>query len=265
MIRLPLDVLLWRALNIALVAFLLLPIVMVVLFAFNPANYIVFPPTGFTFRWFGKFFASREFMAGLWLSFWVAAATVAVSSVLGVAAALALVRGKLPFSGFLASLFLSPLMIPAILTGLAIFQFYVLLDVGRTTWGLLMGHVVITIPYVVRTTIAVLHNFDRSLEEAARNLGASPLRTFREVTLPLIRPGVIAGGIFAFIISFDQFPLSLFLVTPGRETLPIQLFNYLKYDFDPTVAAASTISILISVAVVVVLERTVGLQEYAKL
>jgi putative spermidine/putrescine transport system permease protein len=249
----------------AIVAFLLLPIVVVVLFAFNPAAYLAFPPSGVSLRWFAKFFASREFMSSLLLSLELAALTFLVSTLFGVAAALALVRGQVPFAGFLAALFLSPLMMPAILTGLALFQFYVLLDVERAFWGLLAGHVVITLPYVIRTTAAVLANFDRSLEEAARNLGASTFAAFREVTLPLIRPGVIAGGIFAFIVSFDQFPLSLFLVTPGRETLPIQLFNYLKYDFDPTVAAAATVSIAISVAVVVLLERIVGLQEYAKL
>jgi putative spermidine/putrescine transport system permease protein len=255
----------YRALNAATIAFLLLPIVIVVLFAFNPANYIAFPPSGVSLRWFEKFFASREFMNALALSLELAATTFVLATLFGVSAALALVRGRVPFGGFIAAVFLSPLMMPAILTGLALFQFYVLLDVGRPFWGLLVGHVVITVPYVIRTTVAVLANFDRSLEEAARNLGASPLITFREVTLPLIRPGVIAGGIFAFIVSFDQFPLSLFLVTPGRETLPIQLFNYLRYDFDPTVAAAATVSILISVGVVLILERTVGLQEYAKL
>jgi len=112
---------------------------------------------------------------------------------------------------------------------------YVLLDVGRPMWGLVAGHTLLTIPYVVRTTLAVLHNFDLRLEEAARNLGASPARTFFEVTLPLIKPGVLAGAIFAFIVSFDQFPVSLFLVSPGSETLPIVLFNYLKFDLDGTI------------------------------
>jgi putative spermidine/putrescine transport system permease protein len=111
----------------------------------------------------------------------------------------------------------------------------------------------------------VLHNFDISIEEAAKNLGAGPWATFWYVTLPLIRPGVIAGSIFAFIVSFDQFPVSLFLVNPGEITLPIHLFNYLKYSFDPTVAAASTVSIAISVSVVLILEFTIGLQEYVRL
>jgi putative spermidine/putrescine transport system permease protein len=259
------DVIAYRGINACLIGFLLLPIVVVLLFSINPAPFIQFPPQGVSLRWFEKFFNSRDFMAAFRLSAVLALATVVGATAIGTMAALALVRGRLPGAGFLAALFLSPLMLPAILTGLALFQFYVLLDVGRPFWGLLIGHIVIAIPYVIRTTMAVLTNFDRSLEEAARNLGASELATFREVTLPLIRPGVIAGGIFAFVISFDQFPLSLFLVNPGHETLPITMFNYLKYDFDPTIAAASTVSIVLSIAVVLLLERTVGLQEYVKL
>jgi putative spermidine/putrescine transport system permease protein len=121
------------------------------------------------------------------------------------------------------------------------------------------------VPYVLRTTLAVLHNFDRRIEEAAAVHGASPARVFFEVTLPLIRPGVFAGGIFAFIVSFDQFPISLFLVMPQGETLPVVLFNYMKFDLDGAIAAASMVSILMAISVVVVLEKVIGLKSYVKL
>jgi putative spermidine/putrescine transport system permease protein len=137
--------------------------------------------------------------------------------------------------------------------------------VGRPVWGLVMGHTLVAVPYVLRTTLAVLHNFDRRLEEAAAVLGASPVRVFFEVTLPLIRPGVIAGGIFAFIVSFDQFPISLFLVMPKGETLPVVLFNYMKFDLDGAIAAASMVSIIMALAVVLVLEKLIGLKAYVKL
>ncbi|MCL6639948.1 MAG: ABC transporter permease [Candidatus Rokubacteria bacterium] len=251
---------LYRALNAAIVAFLLLPIAIVAAFAVNPTPFIQFPPVGVSLRWFQKFLASRDFMEALRLSLVVAAVVAALATALGATAALALARGRLPGARLLTVAFLSPLMLPAILTGLGLFQLFVLLDAGRPLWGLVAGHVLVTIPYVIRTTLAVLANFDRSLEEAARNLGATPARTFFEVTLPLIRPGVLAGAIFAFIVSFDQFPVSLFLVSPGQETLPITLFNYLKYDLDGTIAAASMVSILLSVLVVLVLDRTVGLR-----
>ena len=255
----------YRLINALIVAFLLAPIAIILVFALNPTPFIQFPPVGVSLRWFEKFFASRDFMSALGFSLQVAAAVTVIATLLGAAAALALARGKLPGAQFLSALFLSPLMLPAILTGLALFQAYVLLDVGRPTWGLIAGHVLIAIPYVLRTTLAVLANFDRSLEEAAQNLGASPRRVFFEVTLPLIRPGVLAGGLFAFIVSFDQFPVSLFLVAPGKETLPITLFNYLKYDLDGTIAAASMVSIGLAVLVVVVLDRTVGLRSYVRL
>ncbi len=256
---------LYLAANIAVLAFLLAPIAIIFVFALNPTPFIQFPPVGISLRWFDKFFASREFMHALRLSLEVAAITTVCATVLGASAALAIARGNLPGSRVIVATMLSPLMLPAILTGLALFQSYVLLDVGRPMWGLVAGHTLVTIPYVVRTTLAVLHNFDMRLEEAARNLGAGPVRTFFEVTLPLVKPGVLAGAIFAFIVSFDQFPVSLFLVSPGDETLPITLFNYLKYDLDGTIGAASVVSILLAFLVVVGLDRTVGLRTYVKL
>src|SRR5258705_7459290 len=255
----------YLALNVAVVVFLLAPIAIVFVFALNPTPYIQFPPVGVSLRWFEKFFASRDFMNALQLSLEVAVMTTITATLFGASAALALVRGGLPGKRVITAIMLSPLMLPAILTGLALFQAYVLLDVGRPLWGLVAGHTLLTIPYVVRTTLAVLHHFDLRLEEAARNLGASPARTFFEVTLPLVKPGVLAGAIFAFIVSFDQFPVSLFLVSPGSETLPIVLFNYLKFDLDGTIGAASVVSILLAFLVVVALDRTVGLRAYVKL
>jgi putative spermidine/putrescine transport system permease protein len=256
---------LYLAANIAVLVFLLAPIAVVFVFALNPTPFIQFPPVGISLRWFEKFFAAREFMHALLFSLEVAVLTTIAATLLGASAALAIARGNLPGARLMLAIMLSPLMLPAILTGLALFQAYVLLDVGRPLWGLVAGHTLVTIPYVVRTTLAVLHNFDTRLEEAARNLGASPGRTFYEITLPLVKPGVLAGGIFAFIVSFDQFPVSLFLVSPGNETLPITLFNYLKFDLDGTIGAASVVSILLAFIVVVALDRTVGLRSYVKL
>ncbi|WP_315776213.1 MULTISPECIES: ABC transporter permease [unclassified Bradyrhizobium] len=251
--------------NTGILAFLLTPIAIVIVFALNPTPFIQFPPVGVSLRWFEKFFASRDFMHALLFSIEVAAMTTVAATVLGASAALAIARGNLPGSRLIVATMLSPLMLPAILTGLALFQSYVLLDVGRPLWGLVAGHTLVTIPYVVRTTLAVLHNFDVRLEEAAQNLGASPTRAFFEITLPLVKPGVLAGAIFAFIVSFDQFPVSLFLVAPGSETLPITLFNYLKFDLDGTIGAASVVSILLAFIVVIALDRTVGLRSYVKL
>jgi putative spermidine/putrescine transport system permease protein len=250
--------------NVVILMFMLAPMAIVFVFAVNPTSYIQFPPVGFSLRWFEKFFATREFVDALKFSLQLAFLTTVLATLIGACAAIGLNRGRMPGSRALASFFLSPLMMPSILTGLGIFQMFLLLDLGRPFWGLLAGHTLIAVPYVVRTTLAVLENFDVSIEEAAQSLGASPLRTFFEVTLPLSKTGIIAGAVFAFVISFDQFPISLFLVDPGRETLPIRMFNYLLYDFDGTVAAGSIVSIAISLLVVLVLDRVAGLQPRSK-
>lgn len=255
------------AVNAAILAFLLLPLAVIVLFAVNDAPFIDFPPRGFTLRWIEKFLTSPDFMGALWVSLRIALVVVAIATTIGTMAALALVRGGLPGAELLQALFLSPLMVPALLTGLAVFQLFYLTELGRGEPALIVAHVAITTPYVVRAVTATLRNFDRSLERAAASLGATPAAVFREVTLPLIRPGIIAGAVFAFIISFDQFEVSLFLVEPDGVTLPIFLFNYLRFSFDPTLAAASLVSLALAVAVaaVAVVERLVGLQDHAKL
>lgn len=255
----------YYTLNGAILTFLLTPLAIVAVFALNPTPYISFPPVGITTRWFEKFFATEDFTRSLWLSLRVAAMVLVLSTALGAMCALALARGRLPGARVLTSFFMSPLMLPAILTGLALFQVLLLSGVGRPVWGLVLGHTLVAVPYVLRTTLAVLANFDTRVEEAASSLGASPTRVFFEVTLPLIRPGVIAGGIFAFIVSFDQFPISLFLVLPKGETLPVVLFNYMKFDLDGAIAAASMVSILLALSVVLLLERVIGLKAYVKL
>jgi putative spermidine/putrescine transport system permease protein len=255
----------YRSVNAAVVIFLLLPIAIVAVFALNPTPYIAFPPVGVSLRWFVKFFTSADFMNGLWLSLRVAVVVVALATVVGAGAALAIARGNLPGARLLTAVFLSPLMLPAILTGLALFQVFMLAGIGRPVWGLVVGHTIVAVPYVLRTTLAVLADFDRRIEEAAAVLGARPLRVLTEVTLPLIRPGVMAGGIFAFIVSFDQFPISLFLVVPNSETLPVVLFNYIRFDLDGAIAAASMVSIGLALAVVFALERLIGLRAYVRL
>lgn len=251
--------------NGLILVFLLGPLLVVAVFSLNPTPYIEFPPVGVTLRWYQKFFSSHEFMNSLWLSLKVAAAVVVLASIIGACAALALARGRLPGGRFLAALFLAPLMLPAILTGLALFQVLLVLGLGRPTWALVIGHTLVAVPYVMRTTMAVLADFDRRIEEAAAVLGAPPVRVFFEVTLPIIRPGIIAGGIFAFIVSFDQFPISLFLVAPNNETMPIVMFNYMKFELDGAIAAASMVSIVLALGVVVAIDRLVGLRATMKI
>jgi len=258
--RRPLPRVAFTALVILLYVFLLAPIVIVVIASLNAGRFLVFPPEGLSLQWYAKFANSGPFVRSFFFSLRLAAVTTVISTVIGAAAALYVVR-RAGRSNLLRLLLVAPLQLPGIMTALALLIFYYAVGLGGGSYpGLLMGHVLVCMPYVFLTVSAVLYNFDRSLEEAARSLGASAFTTFRRVTLPIIKGGVISGAVFAFITSFDQFPISLLLSGVGTTTLPIQVFDYLRFSFDPTAAAVGTINILITLGVVVLTERLVGLE-----
>jgi putative spermidine/putrescine transport system permease protein len=255
---------LFNVVVVLLYGFLVAPIVVIIIAAFNSGEYLKFPPEGLSLRWFVKFAQSGPFVRAFWFSLQLAAATTVLSTLLGGTAAFYVVRHARRFRDVLRLFVVSPLQLPAILTGIALLIFFYSIDFGtRGMRGLLMGHTLVCLPYVFLTITTVLTGFDRSLEEAARSLGAGPLVTFRRVTLPLIKGGVISGALFAFITSFDQFPISLLLVSVGNTTLPLQLFDYLRFSFDPTAAAVSTISVLMSVGIVILIHKLVGLESIA--
>ncbi|MFO7543917.1 MAG: ABC transporter permease [Trueperaceae bacterium] len=240
--------------------FLLAPIVIVVLAAFNAGEYLTFPPQGFSLRWFENFFGSRAFMRALSYSLRLALSVTAVATVLGTLGSLFVVRHAQRTREFLRVLFVAPLAFPSILTGIALLIYFYAVGVGtRGGIGLFVGHVLVCMPFVFISVTTVLVRFDTSLEEASRSLGGGSVTTFRRVTLPLIKGGVVSGAVLSFITSFDQFPISLLLKGIGTTPLPIQLFDYLRFSFDPTAAAASTVSVLIAVVAVVLTERLVGL------
>lgn len=253
---------LWSAAVVALVyVFLIAPIGIVILAALNAGDYLAFPPQGLSLRWFVRAAQTEPFLRSFVFSVKLAAAVTAASTVLGTTAALYVVRHSRRFRDLLRLAILAPLQLPAILTGIALLIFFLSTGMGtRGMRALFIGHTVVSLPYVFLTVSAVLAGFDRSLEEAARSLGAGPFTTFRRITLPLIKGPVIAGALFAFITSFDQFPVSLLLVSVGNTTLPIQLFDYLRFSFDPAAAAVSTVSVFMSVIIVLLVDRLVGLQ-----
>lgn len=240
--------------------FLMAPILIVVAAAFNAGSYLTFPPQGLSLRWFENFFASEAFMRALGYSLRLALMVTLVSTVMGTMASLFVVRNVPRFRESLRTLFVAPLAFPSILTGIALLIYFYAVGVGtRGGIGLFVGHVLVSMPFVFISVSTVLVRFDRSLEEASRSLGAGSITTFRRVTLPLIKGGVVSGAVLAFITSFDQFPISLLLKGTGTTPLPIQLFDYLRFSFDPTAAAASSISVVITAAAVIITERLVGL------
>ena len=219
---------------------------------------------GWTF-WSGKvdgypvvIFKTRRGMAH-------ASAATAIAVVLGVAAAFPLVRGRFRGREALNALLMSPLVLPSLVYGLAALIFVSALGFSLSIGVLVLSHVAIIVPYVIRTTAASLALLDPHLEEAARSLGANIWRTFVHVVLPNLLPGIATGGAFAFISSFDNLTVSLFLAGPRVETLPIRLFSMIEFDLDPSVAAISTVLVLITLAVVLLAHRAVGLTRIARL
>ncbi|KYH31622.1 ABC transporter permease [Neomoorella mulderi] len=249
------------AVAVALIyVFLLLPIIIVVLAAFNAGEYLSFPPQGFSLRWFEKFFSSEPFVRSFIFSLRLAFITTCISTVIGTMASFYVVRYSRIGKDFLRVLHTAPMMLPGMLTGTALLIFFYTIGLGGTYAGLLLGHVLVTMPYVFLAVSAALYNFDRSLEEAARSLGARPFTTLGRITLPLIKGGIISGAMFSFITSFDQFPISLLLSGVGMTPLPIQVFDYLRFEFDPTAAAVGTVTIVMTAVIILVTEKFVGLE-----
>ncbi|HZS34702.1 MAG TPA: ABC transporter permease [Methylomirabilota bacterium] len=242
---------------------MLAPILVVVPVSFSEQAYLVFPPRGFSLRWYANFFATRELTDALWLSLHLAAWTTAISTVLGTMAALGLTRYRYPGRRALRELFLTPIVMPRLVLGIAFLMFLSRTVLAGSFGGLLLAHVVVAFPYVIRTVSASLTGLDRALEEAGASLGAAPLTVFRTITLPLLKPGIIAGAIFAYVTSFDELVMTLFLAGPRLTTLPVQIFNYLEYTSDPTIAAISVVLVLITTVAVLVTERIVGFGRFA--
>ena len=259
--RLGVDGILARAWIAGVYAFLMLPIVLVVLMSLNAGEILAFPPQGLSLRWFVALFNNEAFMRAIGTSVTIATIAMLVSTVVGTAAALYVVRHAGRLREGLRLVLLLPLMLPEILTAIALLFFLYATGIGTTTmFGLVVGHILVTLPYVFTSVASSLFNYDASIEQAARSLGATPAATFRRITLPLIKPGIITGALFAFVISFDLFNMSLLLKGIGMTTLPLQLFDYLRWDFDPTAAAVSTVSILLTFGVALWIDRVVGLR-----
>ena len=245
--------------------FILLPLVFVTWLAFFKQAIPSFPPQGYSLKWFAAIAENQKFVDGFWLSLQVAVVAMLIGLAIGVPAALCLARYRFAGREPLGNLLLLPLVVPGIVLGTTLYVFHVEATIW-TEWpilgsiaGLVAGHILLVIPWSVRLVSASLAGVDRSIEEAAQNLGAPPLTTFFRVTLPAIRPGIVAAGLFGFVVSFGNLEMSLFLVGAGRTTLPITILQYLEWRIDPTIAAVSVLQILLIGAAMVVTDRFVRL------
>jgi putative spermidine/putrescine transport system permease protein len=237
------------ALRLAVVlvlVFLALPILLIVLVSFSSASYLTFPPPEFGLRWYRAYFDSADWLAATWLSLAIGAAVVALATTLGTLAALGLSRLPRGARAAVAALILSPMIVPTIVVAIGVYYAFSRYGLIGTPIALVLAHTCLAVPFVVTSVGASLSMFDRRLEQAARSLGATPWGAFRQVTLPLIRSGVLVGALFAFITSFDELIVALFLSGSGAITLPRRMWDDLRFAIDPTIASVSTLTIVLT-------------------
>lgn len=243
------------------ILFILVPIVVVLGTSFSSSPIYEFPPSELSLRWY----ENLRNVPGLWdafvLSVEIAIVSTIVAVLLGTAIAFALVRGNFPMREALTLFFISPLMLPAIIVGIALLMVFRSIGFDSSFWAVVFGHIVITMPYAVRTVLASLQLFDFDQMEAAGTLGARPAYAFRKVLVPQIMPGIVAGALFAFVTSFDNYAVTMFLVDARSLTLPIKIINYTETSPDPTISAIATLLFLMSVGTLLIGDRLVGLKK----
>ncbi|MEQ9814621.1 MAG: ABC transporter permease [Azospirillaceae bacterium] len=244
--------------------FLLGPLVIVAASAVSDTEYLAFPPEGFSLRWFQRIFEVSAFLDTFWISLQIAVAGTVLALAVGIPAAFALKRHGVALPSWMGTFFVLPILVPEIVFGFSLLRSVsVALDLPIVP-TLLIGHTVIVLPYCVRVVSASLANFDFSAQEAAISLGCPPVRSFFAVVLPNIRAGILAAFILAFITSLNNVPVSLFLIGPGVSTLPIQMLIYVENFFDPTIAALSVLLMVLTVVVMAVVEKTLGLGYFVR-
>lgn len=238
--------------------FSIAPVLVIVIESFTSTDYVVFPPPGLSIKWYVEFAKRPEFVDSVVVSTVVAIFASIFATALGTMAALALVRHKFPGAKLLQSLFLAPLSLPGLIFGLALLQFLARYGIPRNVVTMTLAHIIITMPFAIRFVTVALVGVDRNVELAAASLGANRLRTFWYVIFPLIRPGVVASIVFAFILSFDEVAASLFVSSPSAMTLPVRIFVYIDQNYDPLVTSVSSLLVFAAVLALVIIERTIG-------
>lgn len=243
------------------VAFIMAPLVIVCWVAFTPEPTLTLPFTRFSLRWFRAIFEYGGFVEAFKISLWLAFFSATLAVCLGAPAALVIARHEFPGRDFLNGLFLSPLMIPHLVLGIAMLRFFALLNQTGSFYWLVLAHVVVITPYVMRLVLGSLVGFDRSVEHAALSMGASRATVFFRVTLPLILPGLAGGWLLAFINSFDELNMSIFITSPATVTLPVRMYLYATESIDPMMAAVSAVVIALTAVAMLVLDRVYGLDK----
>jgi putative spermidine/putrescine transport system permease protein len=251
----------FRAICAAILFFLIMPILVIVPLSFNAQDFftftkgmLAFDPDAYSLKHYRDFFTNSDWQQALWNSVRIAPVATLVAVTLGTLAAVGLSQPHVPFRGAIMAILISPMIVPLIISAAGMYFFYSRLGIQGTYWGVVLAHAALGIPFVIITVTATLVGFDQSLVRAAANLGASPLRTFFKIQMPLILPGVISGALFAFITSFDEVVVVLFVGSAGQKTLPWQMFIGLREQISPTILAVATLLVVISILLLTTLE-----------
>ncbi|SFH64431.1 ABC transporter permease [Modicisalibacter xianhensis] len=255
----------WHYLFLSLCAliflFLIGPLLVIIPLSFNAEPYFTFSkamlqldPAGYSLRWYEEFFTSPEWLNSIKNSFIVGIASTLLATVLGTIAALGLSSRHMPARGAIMALLISPMIVPLIISAAAMFFFFSKINLAQTYIGVVLAHTALGIPFVVITVTATLSSFDTTLIRAAHSLGANPTRTFFKVILPLVTPGVVSGALFAFITSFDEVVVVLFIAGPEQRTMPIQMWSGIREQISPTILAVATLLVVLSILLLTTLE-----------
>ena len=238
--------------NTLVALFLLLPIVFIVLLSFGSSPWLAFPPPDWTVRWYEELFGKPQWFTAIMNSFRIGLAVMAMAIAIGVPASFAIVRGRFPGRDALAALFTTPLIVPLVIIGIALYGFFLRSGMSGTFLSFALSHLVIALPFPVITTTNALRSFDENIEKAAIVCGATRTQALLRVTLPGIAPGIAAGGLFAFLISWDEVVLAIFMSSPTLQTLPVKMWSALRLDLSPVIAAAATLMVLLTLVLLVV-------------
>jgi putative spermidine/putrescine transport system permease protein len=234
--------------------YLVLPIFVIIPISFSSAKYLRFPPEGFSLQWYADYFGTRAWISATLVSFQVAILTMIAATILGTLCSLALVRGEFRGKQFIYAAILSPMIIPVIVTAVSIYYFFAKLHLIGSIVGLVLAHTVLAIPFVVINVTATLQGFDITLERAALSLGANRFVTFMKVTFPILRPGIISGALFAFITSFDEVVIAIFIAGARATTLPKQMWDGIRIAINPTISAVASLLIAFSILLLLSIE-----------
>ncbi|WP_407175654.1 ABC transporter permease [Bradyrhizobium sp. STM 3562] len=234
--------------------FLVAPIFVVIPLSFNSVPFFTYPLPGLSLRWYQEFFLTVRWQGALYNSIFVALSVTLLSTFLGTLAALGLSRPNFPWRTAAMTVLISPMVVPVVITAVGVYFFYADAGLLNSYAGLILAHTTLATPFVVVTVLATLTGFDHSLTRAAAGLGAPPVTTFVKVTLPLILPGMISGSLFAFVTSFDEVVVTLFVAGPEQRTLPKVMFSGLREEISPTITAAATVLTLFSIIMLTTIE-----------